>query len=89
MAAACHQKYSATNPKLESGTGLCPASDEDALNGVTDFDAWIGWIGSLDAAWLFAPILVCVIAVVGLWSRSLRRDKTRASEEEDVSRPWP
>jgi hypothetical protein len=46
-----------------------------------DFDAWAEWIRSLDAAWLFLLILASVIAVVGLWSRTLRLNKTGDSEE--------
>lgn len=44
-----------------------------------DFDALIAWFRSLDTAWLFLLILLLVVAVVALWSRSLRADKTRES----------
>jgi len=55
---------------------------EGAVKWFLDFDAWAEWIRSLDAAWLFLLILASVIAVVGFWSRSLRLDKTRHSEED-------
>ena len=58
---------------------------EDGVTGFLDFDAWAEWIRSLDAAWLFLLILAFVIAVVGLWSRSLRLDKTRESKEDRSS----
>ena len=45
-----------------------------------DFDAWADWIRSPDAAWLFLLILAFVIAVVGLWSRTLRLNKAGNSE---------
>jgi hypothetical protein len=45
-----------------------------------DFEAWVAWIRSLDTAWLFLLILLFVVAVVGLWSRSLNSDKTRDSQ---------
>ena len=44
-----------------------------------DFDAWAGWFGSLDTGWVFLLIMLFVVAVVGLWSRSLKSDKTRRS----------
>jgi hypothetical protein len=52
------------------------------MKGFLDFAAWAEWIGSLDDAWLFLVILAFVIAVVVLWSGSLRLDKTRQSEED-------
>jgi len=45
-----------------------------------DFSAWAEWIRSLDAAWLFVPILAFVIVVVRLWSRGLKPDKTSDSK---------
>lgn len=45
-----------------------------------DLEAWVEWIRSLDTGWLFLLILVFVVAVVGLWSRSLKSDKTRESK---------
>ncbi len=55
---------------------------EGAVKGFLDFDAWVGWIRSLNDAWLFLVILAFVVSVVGLWSRSLRLDKTGESEED-------
>ena len=52
------------------------------MKGLLDFDAWAEWIRSMDAAWMFLVILLLVIAVVGFWSRSLRPDKSRESEED-------
>lgn len=49
----------------------------DTLKTLFDFSAWAEWILSLDAAWLFVPILVFVIVVVRLWSRGFKSDKTR------------
>jgi hypothetical protein len=46
------------------------------LETLFDFSAWAEWILSLDAAWLFVPILVFVIVVVRLWSRGFKSDKT-------------
>ena len=45
-----------------------------------DLEAWFAWIRSLDTGWLFLLILVFVVAVVGLWSRSLKSEKTRESK---------
>jgi len=45
-----------------------------------DFEAWAGWIDSLGTAWVFLVIILFVVAVVGLWSRSLKSDKTKESE---------
>ncbi len=42
-----------------------------------DFSAWAEWIRSLDAAWLFVPILLFVVVVVRLWSMGLKPDKPR------------
>lgn len=42
---------------------------------IFDFDAWVGWIRSLDVAWLFLLILPLVVVVVALWSRSLKSDR--------------
>ena len=47
-----------------------------------DVDAWSAWLRSLDAAWLFLVILALVVVVVGLWSRSLKADRTSDSKEE-------
>ncbi len=59
-----------------------PGMHKGAMKGLVDFGAWTEWLRSLDAAWLFLLILALVIAVVGLWSKSLRPDKTRESAEE-------
>ena len=45
-----------------------------------DFEAWTAWVRSLDTGWLFLLIMLFVVAVVGLWSRSLKSDKTRESK---------
>ncbi len=45
-----------------------------------DLEAWVAWIRSLDTGWLFLLILPFVVAVVVLWSRSLKSDKTRESQ---------
>lgn len=45
-----------------------------------DLEAWVAWIRSLDTGWLFLLILPFVIAVVMLWSRSLKSDKTKESQ---------
>lgn len=45
-----------------------------------DFEAWAAWFGSLDTGWGFLLIMLFVVAVVGLWSRSLKSDKTRQSK---------
>ncbi len=50
------------------------------MTALFDFSAWAEWIRSLDAAWLFVPILAFVIVVVRLWSRGLRSDKPRESK---------
>ena len=50
------------------------------MSALLDFGAWAAWIRSLDAAWLFVPILAFVIVVVRWWSRGLKSDKTRASK---------
>ncbi len=47
-----------------------------------DFNAWAEWIRSLDAAWLFLLIMAFVIVVVGLWSRSLRTDKSGETRQD-------
>jgi len=47
-----------------------------------DFEAWIAWIRSLDTGWVFLPIMLFVVVVVGLWSRSLKPDKTRDSQRD-------
>jgi hypothetical protein len=47
------------------------------MNWIFDFDAWAEWIRSQDAAWLFLLILGLVIAVMAVWSSSLRPDGTR------------
>ena len=52
------------------------------MNGFLDFGAWAEWIRSLDTAWLFVLILALVIAVVGFWSRSLRPNTIRESEDD-------
>ena len=56
--------------------------NEGAMKGLFDFDAWAGWIRSLDTAWLFLLILALVVAVVVVWSSSLRPDNTREPEED-------
>ncbi len=47
-----------------------------------DFDAFFVWIRALDTAWFFLLILLLVVAVVGLWSRSLKSEKTRESAHD-------
>ena len=51
------------------------------MKGLFDFDAWAGWIRSLDTGWLFLLILALVIAVVGFWSHSLRPNKITEPED--------
>ncbi len=57
-----------------------PGVQGTAMRALLDFSAWAEWFRSVHAAWLFVPILAFVIAVVRLWSRSLRSDKTRESK---------
>ena len=47
-----------------------------------DFDAWLAWLRSSEAAWLILLILPVVVAVVALWSRSLKPDRTTELEDE-------
>lgn len=49
---------------------------------ILDFDAWIGWMQSLDVAWLFLLILPLVVVVVALWSRSLKSDRERETTQQ-------
>jgi len=53
------------------------------MKGLFDFDAGAEWIRSLDTAWLFLLILVLVVAVVVLWSSSLRPDNTKEPDEDE------
>lgn len=48
---------------------------------IPDFGAWVDTLRALDAVWLFLLILPVVVAVVGLWSRSLKSDKTKESHD--------
>jgi hypothetical protein len=56
-----------------------------AVRMIIDFEAWVEWIRSLDAAWLFLLILPLVVVVVGLWSTSLKSDKSSESQYDDRS----
>lgn len=49
---------------------------------ILDFEAWLAWLRSVDTTWLFLLILPFVLAVVVLWSRSLKSDKIRESEHD-------
>ena len=53
------------------------------MKGILDFEAWAEWIRSQDAAWLFMLVLVLVIAVVVVWSGTLRPDSTREPSDDD------
>lgn len=48
-----------------------------------DFGAWVGWIRSLDVAWLFLLILPLVVVVVALWSRSLKSDREKETTQHE------
>jgi len=50
---------------------------------IINFGAWTEWIRSQDAAWLFMLVLVLVIAVVVVWSSTLRPDNTRERSDDD------
>jgi hypothetical protein len=52
------------------------------VRGMVEFEAWAQWLRSLDPAWMFLVILLIVVAVVGLWSRSLKSDKDAGSRHE-------
>jgi len=52
------------------------------MRAVLDFSAWAEWFRSLDAAWLFVPILAFVIVVVRWWSRGLKSDRTREPKSD-------
>ena len=52
------------------------------VRGMAEFEAWARWLRSLDPAWMFLVILLIVVAVVGLWSRSLKSDKDAGSRHE-------
>ena len=52
------------------------------MNWNFDLDTWVEWIRSQDAAWLFLLILGLVIAVVVVWSSSLRTDRARDPDGE-------
>ena len=49
-----------------------------------DFGAWAGWIRSLDTAWVFLLILVLVVAVVVVWSSTLRPDNTKVPKDDEA-----
>ena len=42
------------------------------MNGIVDFDLWIEWIFSLNAAWLFLLILPIVVVAFGFWSKGFK-----------------
>lgn len=50
---------------------------------ILDFEAWTEWIRSLDNAWLFLLVLALVVAVVMVWSSTLRPDNTKEPSDED------
>ena len=52
------------------------------VRGMAEFEAWARWLRSLDPAWMFLVVLLIVVAVVGLWSRSLKSDKDAGSRHE-------
>lgn len=54
-----------------------------AMKGILEFNAWAEWIRSLDAVWLFLLILTLVVAVVMVWSSSLRPDNTSKQVDDD------
>ncbi len=70
----CHRHDFTTQPRV------LPGVQSSTMTALFDFSAWAEWIRSLDAAWLFVPILAFVIVVVRLWSRGLRSDKPRESK---------
>ncbi len=53
------------------------------MKGILDIDAWAEWFRSQDTAWLFLLILALVIAVVVVWSSTLRPDNTREPEDDE------
>ncbi len=53
------------------------------MKGLFDFDAWAEWIRSLDTAWLFLLILGLVVAVVVVWSSSIRPLDSKTEDAEE------
>lgn len=54
------------------------------MRGFLDIDAWVEWIRSQDTAWLFLLILALVVAVVTVWSSTLRADHTGKRADDDT-----
>ena len=52
------------------------------VRGMLELEAWARWLRSLDPAWMFLVILLIVVAVVGLWSRSLKSDKDAGARHD-------
>lgn len=72
----CHRHDFTRQPPVLSGVR------GSTMTALPDFSAWSEWVRSLDAAWLFVPILAFVIVVVRRWSRSLKSDKARESPND-------
>ena len=70
----CHRHEFTRQPLVLLGAQGNP------MKALLDISAWAEWMRSLDAAWLFVPIMAFVIVVVRLWSRGLRSDKPKESK---------
>jgi hypothetical protein len=53
------------------------------MKGIPVLDALSAWVRSLDSAWLFLVILALVVAVIVIWSSSLRSDDAKARKEDE------
>lgn len=53
------------------------------MRGMSGFDALTEWVRSLDTAWLFLVILALVVAVIVVWSSSLKPDGTKERKEDE------
>jgi hypothetical protein len=53
------------------------------MRGIPGFDALAAWVRSLDSAWLFLVILALVVAVIVIWSSSLRSDDAKERKEDE------
>jgi hypothetical protein len=50
---------------------------------IPGFDVLAAWVRSLDSAWLFLVILALVVAVIVIWSSSLRSDDAKERKEDE------
>jgi hypothetical protein len=59
------------------------------MNEFFDLEQWVGWFASLDRSFVFLLALPFVVAMIGLWSWWVEKEKVEGEADAPAAQPGP